>query len=128
MGAFGVAFPEELVIPPFVPNRVAAQRSHQRVGATFVEVPGGPALHIDQSSEANARRKLRDSHPHAALFWWTGNTRESGRGALMAYLLTPDGHAGWYAELRRDVNWGFASLRGVGVAELRAFQARASGE
>jgi hypothetical protein len=126
MGAFGVSFPTELVIPPFVPNRVVYERIYERAGASFSEKIGGLPIHIEQTSEANARRKLSDLHSGAALFWWTGNTRHSGRGALMAYLPTPDGHTGWYAELQRNVDWGFGALRGVGISELRALRGRAA--
>jgi hypothetical protein len=126
LGALGVAALEDLVVPPFVPNRVVAQRSYHRVDPDYIEVPDEPPLHVHQSSEANAHRKLRDLHPQAALFWWTGNTRQSGRGALMAYLPASGGHTGWYAELQRGTRWSFASLRGVGLPELRALQARAA--
>jgi len=125
MGAFGVAYPEDLVMPPFVPNRVVIQRNYNREGAAFVQVFDALPLHVEQRSEANARRRLRDSHPNAALFWWTGDTLQSGRGALMAYLPATDGHLGWYAELRRKGRWVFGQLRGIGGAELRALQARA---
>ena len=122
-GAFGLSVLDDLVVPPFVPNRVVSERSYKRAGSGFAEAAGGPRLHVDEPSEANARRKLRDSHPSAALFWWTGNTRASGRGALMAYLPTADGHTGWYTGLKRDGGWGFVDLHGVGVAQLRALEA-----
>jgi hypothetical protein len=95
MGAFGVSYLDDLVIPPFVPRRVMSQRSYERAGDHLVEVHGATPLHIRQSSEANLRRRLKGRHPHAALFWWSGNTRSTGRGALMVYCLrltgTPTG-------------------------------------
>jgi hypothetical protein len=122
MGAFGVSYLDELVIPPFVPRRVRSERSYEWVGDHFVETYGTPPLHIWQTSEANKGRRLKDMHPHAAMFWWTGNTRSTGRGALMAYLPTPDGHTNWYAELRLDGEWKFGRLLGVGGDALRALR------
>jgi hypothetical protein len=119
MGAFGVSYLSELVIPPFVPRRVMSQRSYDRAGDHFVEVHGAAPLHVRQSSEANLRRRLKDMHPNAALFWWSGNTRSTGRGALMAYLPTPEGHTDWYAELRRDGEWKFGRRLGVGAPRSR---------
>jgi hypothetical protein len=122
MGAFGVSFLDELVIPPFVPRRVKSQRSYDREGDHFVEVHGATPLHVRQTSEANLRRRLKVSYPQAAFFWWSGSTRSTGRGALMVYLPTPEGHTNWYAELRHEGDWKFGRLLGVRAPQLSALR------
>jgi hypothetical protein len=128
MGVFGETMRDELAIPPFVPGRVVSEKTFIRKEARFVAVAGELALHINQPSEANARRKVGDSHHGVALFWWTGDTLRSGQGALMAYLPGSDGHVGWYAGLRRVEAWEWAEIRGIGAAELTDLERRGAAQ
>lgn len=123
LGAVGVHHRRHLRVPPFTPSRVVTQRSFVRErGGAYYLVPRSPALHVRQTSEANARRVVTALHPGAALFWWSSGTRASGRGSLMAYLPGEDEHLGWYAEVARDASgaWRLAHSQGIGAAELAA--------
>jgi hypothetical protein len=74
MGAFGVSS-RDLVVPPFVPNRIISELAFIRHNsAIFVSCKPQQAVHITQASEANAARKISQLFPHAAMFWWSGNS------------------------------------------------------
>ncbi len=55
--------------------------------------------------------------PGRAAFWWSGNTRSNGRGALMAYL--PSEY--WYAAYRRTDRWVLGQTKHTSAAELAAY-------
>jgi hypothetical protein len=122
-GAVGVQHRATLRVPPFVPSRVVSQRYFSR--ATNGEYVDGNAaqLHIEQTSEDNARRLMSVVCPDAGVFWWTGSTRGNDRGALMAYLPTPDGHTGWYAELEKTDRWRVARTVCTTARELSSYAA-----
>lgn len=122
LGTVRVASPR-LRVPPFVPNRVLTRQSFVResTGAYYL-LPRAPSLHRRQTSTANRNRLIETLFPDAALFWWSGATRDSGRGALMAYLPGEGGHCAWYAEIARGATgtWRISRTVGVGANELTA--------
>lgn len=93
LGALGVSL-FDLRVPPFVPARVVSQTHFTRSvdGGEYLAAASPVALHVQQTSTANAPRRLSALCPRAALFWWSGGTLASGRGALMAYEPAPSGH------------------------------------
>lgn len=123
LGAFGVQYRDTLRVPPFVPARVRAERFFRRVGDhEYADTNAPSSLHVAQTSKANARRLMSIVCPNAALFWWSGESRSNGRGSLMAYLPTSEGHAGWYVEFKRSVEtWSTATTLGTTTAELAAY-------
>ncbi len=125
MGAFGVAS-RELVVPPFVPSRVVSEAVFT-LGESREYESGRPAkpIHIEQTSGANAARSLSRLLPSAAIFWWSGNSAKNGRGSLMAYLPTPDGHVPWYIELSGQETWRPSITKGITISELERYKAGA---
>lgn len=123
LGAFGVAC-RDLTIPPFVPNRVISETFFVlgETGGGYEERTAVKHLHINQSSDANANRKLSRLLPNAAIFWWSGNTGNNGRGSLMAYLPTPDGHVPWYVGFSEKDTWHVSVTKGITIPELRAYR------
>jgi hypothetical protein len=124
LGALGIAS-SDLRIPPFVPGRVVHERYFVRADehGDYVSADAPLTLHIRQTSSANAARRVSSLCPHAALFWWSGSTRSTGRGALMAYIPAPSGHVHWYAELTRMTQWRSGTMRGITKAALASYQA-----
>ena len=118
LGRVGVAYRITLRIPPFVPNRVVAERYLARTRSGYGPAAAPQALHIAQTGTDNDRRLVSRLCPRAALFWWSGATRRHGRGALMAYLPAPDGHAAWYAELASAGDWSPSRTVGTSPVEL----------
>jgi hypothetical protein len=78
-------------------------------------------LHIEQTSEGNAKRLMSVVCPNAAVFWWSGSTRKNQRGAVMAYLPTPEGHNGWYAEFKKIDDWSVTQTVGTTARELSSY-------
>jgi hypothetical protein len=128
LGAFGIAYPD-LRIPPFVPNRVLAHDYFVRdaLDGNYRSAKAPFRLHIHQVSSANERRKVSKLCPTSLLFWWSGNTIQTGRGALMAYLPAPEGHASWYAELTRASGWCSGNMKGITSQQLEYFQSLGNG-
>jgi hypothetical protein len=126
MGAFGVAS-RDLVVPPFVPNRIVSEVIFTLANSgEYEKSDASKPIHVEQVSSANAGRKLSILLPNAALFWWSGQSATNGRGSLMAYLPTPDGHVPWYIELAGQETWGPSVTKGISSSELQSYQSQAS--
>lgn len=122
VGAVGVQYRATLRVPPFVPARVISQRFLQRgTNGAYRDEDTTLKLHVEQTSEDNAKRLMSVVCPKAAVFWWTGSTRSNQRGVLMAYLPTPDGHNGWYAEFKKVSDWKVAQTLRTTARELASY-------
>lgn len=121
-GALGL-WRDELRIPPFVPARVVARTffSRRPDGPGYVRMVPRFAIHVRQTSAANDVRRVKDLAPESALFWWSGKSARNGRGSLMAYVPTQDGHTGWHAELQSDGPWRVVGTTRTTPAEIAAF-------
>ena len=51
--------------------------------------------------------------PKTALAWYSGKTKENGRGSLMVYLPVEDGYWAWFVELERRENWRVTEARSI---------------
>ncbi|MCP4492635.1 MAG: hypothetical protein GY820_35805 [Gammaproteobacteria bacterium] len=124
MGAFGVAY-GNLSIPPFVPERVISQSSfiHKAADDISVEALNNP-LHIHQTSEGNKRgcRKIDRAYPSGAFFWWSGNTKKNGRGCLMSYLPSENGHHPWYVGFAKSPTWSIKEVKGISRTMLELYR------
>lgn len=126
LGAFGeMGSHGQLVVPPFVPNRVTGQQTYRRVGSVFIPVADEQPLHRSQTSEANRYRKILKEYSNHAFFWWSGTLPSSDRGAVMAYLPTPYVHISWYAGLARKAEWRWSNCEQITRGQLEALEMRA---
>jgi hypothetical protein len=103
---------KRFTVPPFHPNRVIVERYFRwdDRGDAYVERPAAPALHIQQASERNLRRYVDAISRSGTFIWYSGGTRETGRGNVMVYAVAPGEQSAWYAEsVRADGNWRMAS-------------------
>ena len=126
LGALGIGY-YELRVPPFVPRRVVSETFLVRRRTAYESESAPARLHIEQTSASNASRKVSALAPQAALFWWSGATRSNGRGSLMAHVPSPQGHAGWYAEFKKDGDWKVANALCTTAAEIASLAAASSG-
>ena len=126
LGAFGVAS-HDLVVPPFVPNRVHSQDhlDHRAAAWQPSDTPLA-ALHVRQVSADNAQRKLSRLGPELAFFWWSGNSLPNGRGSLTAYLPSPEGHVAWYIEARAALGWRAGVAKGISPARVAELASHAA--
>ena len=124
LGALGVAA-IDVTVPPFHPHRVQGE-SWWMLGAKAVEyVPDAnphAALHIEQPSERNLRRRMRDLAPGAMCAWYSGDSAVLGRGSLMVYMPSADGtYWCWYVALAAaEARWRTTRLSGISQAEFEA--------
>lgn len=124
VGAVGVQYRQTLRVPPFVPARVVAQRFHRReADGDYIEGDAALNLHVEQTSEDNARRLMSVVCPNAAVFWWSGGSRTNQRGSLMAYLPTSSGHSGWYADFKKVHEWSVGKALCTTTRELSTYAA-----
>jgi len=125
LGALGIwKKGDRLTVPPFVPSRVLAQQSwyHDPVSDSF-RPESSQKIHLDVRSETNLQRRVSMVAPEAALIWYTGNTVENQRGAIMAYLPVDDGYWTWYVGLIGGEEWRVSDVKGI---TRDAFQALCS--
>lgn len=121
-GLVGVQYRKTLRVPPFVPARVVSQRFFRReANQAHGHERTASKLHLEQTSAANAKRLMSLVAPKAAVFWWSGSTRRNQRGALMAYLPTPNGHVGWYAAFKNTDDWKVARALCTTARELSSY-------
>ena len=116
-----------LHVPPFVPNRVIAERVF--VGPDYEETVVAPPLHIECPSKQALMRLIDDIDKEAAFIWFSSESEAQKRGAVMVYLpvtfdpKTPRkggiiGRGAFYVGFsQRAVSWEPSMLRGVSRGE-----------
>lgn len=75
---------DNIRIPPFVPARVVSQRRF--AGPAYEEVSSSKPIHIRVPSSFALLRKAAIAEPRTALVWYSGNSKTTGRGAVMVYV------------------------------------------
>jgi hypothetical protein len=116
-----------LHVPPFVPQRVVAERVF--AGPEYDETVVRPPLHIECPSMKALTRRIEDIDKDAAFVWFSGGSEQQKRGAVMVYL--PDvetterrpgvlrGCGAFYVGYsERDGGWEPAMLRGIARGEV----------
>ena len=94
---------DNIRIPPFVPNRVVSQRRF--AGPSYEEIDSGKPIHKRIPSSLALLRKAAAAVPGAALVWYSGDSKATGRGALMAYVSVGASYWPWYAALETGEPW-----------------------
>jgi len=117
LGAIGL-WKDRLTIPSFVPNRVLSQRKY--IAPTYEEVDEGHRLHVQIEGNLATLRFAKDVAPRTALVWYSGNSKNSGRGSLMVYLPLGDSYLTWYAGWSYGKPWRIVELQGITMGELSA--------
>jgi hypothetical protein len=101
-------------VPPFIPNRVISQTKLQ---APFYHPEhGGKPLHLNMPSNAAMNRSVSEVAPGASLVWYSGNSKKSGKGAVMAYV--PEGKSYWSWYTGWDCNDGWRVVKAIGIKPL----------
>jgi hypothetical protein len=120
---------KRLHVPPFVPQRVVAERVF--VGPDYEETVVAAPLHIECASKEALKRRIEDIDKNAAFVWFGGESEAQGRGAVMVYLpVAPDptlrrkgslrGCGAFYVGLSlREMSWEPVMLRGISRGEVK---------
>ncbi len=123
LGAIAVWFnpsyhPASIVrIPPFVPNRVVSQRRFS--------APGEP-IHKRMPSRVALNRTVATAAPKSALLWYSGESKVTGRGAVMAYVPAGDSYWLWYAALETGESWSVTETLDIKRDDLASLMEQGS--
>lgn len=117
-----------LHVPPFVPDRVLAERV--LAGPHYEKTVSAPPLHIDCSSHDALLRRIRDIDREAAFVWFSSASETQKRGAVMVYQPTAPSSTGhrrlglgqtgafYVGFSQREKDWEPAMLRGISRGEV----------
>ena len=106
----------KLRIPPFVPNRVVSQRKFQ--APFYLEIDPGKPLHLSVSGKSALGRIASEVAPDATLFWYSANSKASGRGSLMVYIPEGGSYHSWYAQWQNANSWHVVQTDGIKLPDL----------
>lgn len=77
------------------------ERRFARECDRYVETAAASALHIQQSSADNLKRRVDTVSKSGTFVWCSADTKSTGRGSLMVYVINSTGEDGWYVEFVR---------------------------
>jgi hypothetical protein len=112
-------------IPPFVPNRVVSQRRF--AGPAYEEIDGGKPVHKQIPGGVALNRKAATAVPSSVLVWYSGESKATGRGALMAYVPVGGSYWPWYAALETGEPWCVTETLGIKREDLASLIEQGSG-
>jgi hypothetical protein len=121
-GVMGVRFQSNLVLPPFAPSRVVRQVCYRfsTPAGGYVREECAEPIHVHQPSSANLRRFVSLLLPTSALVWFSDQSARSGRGSVMAYVPSAEGHDAWYVDFASAGGWTAKRLIGLTQEEVAA--------
>jgi len=102
-GQLGVWSSTLTILPPFVPSRIVSQRRF--IAPLYEETDAGEPIHIRIRTGLALNRRAADVAPSCALVWFNGNSKNTGRGSLMAYIPQDDSYNTWYAAWSHRESW-----------------------
>jgi hypothetical protein len=113
VGVLGVSNFRNVVIPPFVQNRLTAQSLFERDDHGSYSYEGnGPQIHNRGTSKANFTNFARVAAPDTTLFWISGNSMANRRGSIMSYKPGPGNYWMFYIEFQaKDGEWSVAQQK-----------------
>jgi hypothetical protein len=121
LGAVGVWRDDErLTVPPFVPRRVRSE--HRFLPPRYERVFASNPIHIPAESQHALRRRISQIAPGASFVWYSGGSKRSGRGAIMAYLYSEESYWTWYVELTESKIWCVTTAKGITALEFTSLK------
>ncbi len=94
---------KSLNVPPFVPNRVVSQSAF--AGLAYDEPISTNPIHIHAESKNALRRYVADVAHGAAIVWYSGQSKKTGQGSMMAHFPTADGYWPLYVHWVNRGSW-----------------------
>jgi hypothetical protein len=114
-GQIGV-WKKKLTVPPFVPHRILWEQRY--LAPHYKRAPIRNLVHIHTSGERAQKRYASGVAPNASLFWYSGGSRSTGRGAMLAYLLVEHSYWAWYASWAFRDAWKIVKTCGATTEEI----------
>jgi hypothetical protein len=116
-GALGV-WREPLRIPPFIPDRIIEELYFKKkVGENYQREVSNP-LHIYQSSDNNAKRKIK--RQSALFIWYSGETAINSQGSLMVYFFKEEFQNAWYVSFVKKSDWQIYKTNKISKSEVKS--------
>lgn len=116
LGQLGVWRTERPTVPPFVPHRIVWERRY--AGPEYKQIPIRDMVHVETPSNRAVRRFMQDVAPSASMVWYSGASKRTGRGAMMAYLFVEGSYWTWYVGWQFEKAWKIVKSVGVTIDEL----------
>lgn len=113
----------ELVVPPFSPNRVRGQRHfvQEARGTEWICHGAGKPLHVYQAGRSYLAQPITRFSKSAAFVWYSGNSQMDRAGSLMVYLSGADNYS-WYVSFKNEEGWKINHECRVTRQELASFE------
>ena len=111
-------------VPPFVPNRVVSQRRFS--GPAYREIDSGKPIHQRIRGGMALNRMAATESPNSALVWYSGESKVTGRGAVMAYVPAGDSYWLWYAALETGESWSVTETLDIKRDDLASLMEQGS--
>jgi len=115
LGALGV-WRSAPTLPPFVPKRVVSEKKF--IAPSYGGAKHDAPLHRKVPSSYAVTRKVAELAPKGILVWYSGASRISGRGSVMAYVPGAQSYWNWYAGWTSREAWRLGTVVGAQKAEL----------
>jgi hypothetical protein len=112
---------DELTVPPFTPQRVAAELAFCRTAESRYDVaPKAPRVHRQTYAGHNKslHRRVTNLTDSGLFFWFSSGSQDNGRAALMSYAVHDRTASGWYASFVRSDSWRVHLTKGIDRREI----------
>lgn len=126
VGALGCRNFTNVVIPPFVQNRLTARSYFVRNANESYEYLGeGLQIHHVGKSSDNFRNFAATNAPETDLFWFSGNTLKNKRGSLMGYS-PGKSYWLWYLEFhKKGDRWSISKQHDLPLSIIEIMKSQA---
>jgi hypothetical protein len=102
-----------LVIPPFDPQRVASQCFYRLNSSGAYQLTTARPLHIKQSGDDSASRRLAQVSESGIFMWYSGETISTNQASVLVYQIDASGTSDWFASFTRNDHWKLNRVRDI---------------
>ncbi|NLY02288.1 MAG: hypothetical protein GXY83_39890 [Rhodopirellula sp.] len=127
VGAVGCHQLGNVVVPPFVQNRLTAQSLFVRNESGGYDCVGeGPQIHHIGASSHNLRNRAKNAAPDTTLIWISGKSLANRRGSFMIYSPGPKNYLAFYVEFqKKDSEWSVSQHKDISPSMVAFFRGQA---
>jgi len=109
-----------LTIPPFDPSRVLSQKYFRsdEVALSSYRLDQGRPLHLQQTSNYNLHRYIKQVSESGLFLWYSGETKKHDVASVLLYQVEEENTFDFYASFKRAVDWKLNRVRGLSRHEM----------
>ena len=114
LGAVGSWNSEQLRLPPFIPDRIITQSFYVKAKNGY-QLSESELLHTYRSSGENITGygRIYGTGQPRLFFWFSGETKATQRGSLMAYFVDENKMRSIYVSFLRKTEWSVYKTNGL---------------